>query len=211
MNHNKCTRNSLLKLLTLLIGGSGILIVSLVISACAGLHSSSDPLNLYASEGFSVIPKEIPSRGLLMDDPITNFTPVEIDPSLDWPVDKARLTRGFLPDARPRPHLGLDLASNKGTPIYASLGGIVIYAGSGFRGYGRFIIVENELGWATFYGHLDKMLVKNGEHVEKGQKIGKMGRTGRATGTHLHFEVRKDRKAIDPLAFLPKASDWVTN
>jgi murein DD-endopeptidase MepM/ murein hydrolase activator NlpD len=211
MNNYNCTKNSLLRLLTLLIGGVLTLAVSAVITACAGLQPSSEPLSLYASEGFSVIPHEIPSRGLLMDDPIANFGPVEIDPSLDWPVDRARLTRGFLPNARPRPHLGLDLASNKGTPIYAALDGTVIYAGSGFRGYGRFIIVENELGWATFYGHLDKMLVKNGEHVEKGQKIGKMGRTGRATGTHLHFEVRKDKKAIDPLAFLPRASDWVNN
>jgi murein DD-endopeptidase MepM/ murein hydrolase activator NlpD len=146
-----------------------------------------------------------------MDDPIESFNPVEINPSFEWPVDKARLTRGFLPDARPRPHLGLDLAAIRGTPIYAAQGGTVIYAGTGFSGYGRFIIIENEIGWATFYSHLDKMLVKNGEKVEKGQKIGKMGRTGRATGTHLHFEVRKDKKAIDPLAFLPKGSDWVQN
>lgn len=211
MNNTKCIKNSLLKLVTLVVGGLLILTTSALITACAGLNSSPAPLGLYANEGFSMIPGNIPSRGLLMDDPIDNFTPVEIDPSLDWPVDKARLTRGFLPNAQPRPHFGLDLASSKGTPIYAAQGGTVIYAGNGFRGYGRFIIVENNFGWATFYSHLDKMLVKNGEHVEKGQKIGKMGRTGRATGPHLHFEVRKDKKAIDPLAFLPKGSNWVKN
>lgn len=195
-----------------LIGATIALLATAILSACAGFHTSSAPLSFYSTnDGFSMIPSEIPSRGLLMDDPIYSFQPTEVDPRFDWPVDKARLTRGFLPNARPRPHLGLDLASTKGTPILAAQEGTVIYAGTGFRGYGRFIIIESEGDWATFYSHLDKILVKNGDTVSKGQLIGKMGRTGRATGTHLHFEVRKDKKAIDPLAFLPKGSDWVNS
>jgi len=135
--------------------------------------------------------------------PLGLTTPLSFKSEFEWPVDQARLTRGFLPHARPRPHLGLDLASKKGTPVLSASDGYVIYAGSGFRGFGRFIIIEHEGDWASFYGHLDKILIKQGEYIKKGDLIGKMGRTGRATGTHLHFELRHERKAIDPIAFLP--------
>lgn len=145
------------------------------------------------------------------DDSALGFvSPLDAKFDFDWPVDKARLTRGFMPNAHPRPHLGLDLAAPRGTPIFAAHGGLVIYAGSGFRGYGRFVIVEYGNDWATFYGHLDRILIKQGQTLKKGQLIGKMGRTGRATGTHLHFELRRERKALDPIAFLPMASEWVS-
>lgn len=183
-----------------------IITAALGLGACAGFHGA--PWIFYGSNGFSPLSSDSP-RGLLMEDPITYITPLSHDPHLDWPVDKARLTRGFLPYGKPRPHFGLDLAAPKGTPIYASQGGTVIYAGTGFSGYGRFVIVESESGWATFYGHLDKILVKTGEDVAQGQAIGKMGHSGRASGNHLHFELRQDKKAIDPLAFLPQGSSWV--
>ena len=162
-----------------------------------------------AELGFNPIPEEL--SGYENDDSVLGFvSPLDLKFNFDWPVDRARLTRGFMPHARPRPHLGLDLAAPKGTPIYAAHGGLVVYAGSGFRGYGRFVIVEYGDDWATFYSHLDKILIKQGETIRQGQLIGKMGRTGRATGTHLHFELRRKRKALDPIAFLPMASEWVS-
>lgn len=123
----------------------------------------------------------------------------------DWPVDKARMTRGFLPNKR-RPHLGIDLAANRGTPILASQGGTVIYAGREFRGYGKMVLIESGDGWATLYAHFDKILVAEGQRVHQGEVIGAMGRTGRATGVHLHFEIRKNRGPIDPLPLLPSSS-----
>jgi murein DD-endopeptidase MepM/ murein hydrolase activator NlpD len=120
----------------------------------------------------------------------------------DWPVDDARLTRGFLPNRR-HPHWGLDLASKRGTPILASQGGTVIYTGREFRGYGNMVIIESNGGWATLYAHMDKILVQEGQKISQGEIIGAMGRTGRATGVHLHFEIRKDRGPIDPLPMLP--------
>lgn len=140
------------------------------------------------------------------NNPLGLITPLNFKFEFDWPVDKARLTRGFMPHARPRPHLGLDLASKKGTPIFSANNGHVIYAGSGFRGYGRFVIIEHEGEWASFYGHLDKILVKQGSYIKKGDLVGKMGKTGRATGTHLHFELRRGKKALDPIAFLPQGN-----
>lgn len=125
---------------------------------------------------------------------------------LDWPVDEARFSRGFIAAAarRKRPHWGIDLANTKGTPILASEGGTVIYAGREFKGYGRLIVIEHNDEWATLYSHLDKITVEEGQIVKKGQEIGKMGRTGRATGVHLHFEVRHHRQPVNPLAYLPQ-------
>ncbi len=122
--------------------------------------------------------------------------------SFDWPVDDARLTRGFLPQKR-RPHLGLDLAAPKGTSIYSAHDGMVIYVGREFRGFGKMILIESGFGWATIYAHLDRFMVREGQILKKGDLIGLMGRTGRATGVHLHFEIRKERIPVDPLMYLP--------
>lgn len=122
--------------------------------------------------------------------------------AFDWPVDDARLTRGFLPNKK-RPHLGLDLAAPRGTPILSSNSGVVIYTGREFRGFGKMILVESGDGWATLYAHLDRILVSEGQRVSQGEVLGEMGRTGRATGVHLHFEIRKMRGPVDPLPLLP--------
>ncbi len=123
------------------------------------------------------------------------------EPRFRWPVQKARMTRGFDPEGRN--HYGIDLANRTGTPIYAAHSGHVIYANNGFRGYGRLIIVEHPSGWASLYAHLSRYNVKEGDWIEKGSLIGKMGATGRVTGPHLHFELRQDKRAVDPLNYLP--------
>jgi murein DD-endopeptidase MepM/ murein hydrolase activator NlpD len=123
----------------------------------------------------------------------------------DWPVDDARMSRGFLPNRR-KPHLGVDLAAPKNTNIYASHEGVVIYTGRDFRGFGRMIMIEGSQGWATLYAHLSSILVKEGQTVTQGQPIGLMGRTGHATGIHLHFEIRKTKGPVDPLLYLPGGS-----
>lgn len=112
------------------------------------------------------------------------------------------MTRGFLPKQR-RPHYGLDLAAPKGTPILASTGGRVIYRGKDFRGFGNLVMIESAGGWATLYAHLDRFMVSEGQMVRMGEVIGTMGRTGRATGVHLHFEIRRGPTPVDPLPFLP--------
>lgn len=145
--------------------------------------------------------KPVQVRTAASDQPITIIQ----DMTFDWPVDSARMTRGFLPNKR-RPHLGIDLAAPKGTPILASQAGTVIYAGREFRGYGKMVLIESGEGWATLYAHFDKILISEGQKVRKGEVIGAMGRSGRATGVHLHFEVRHNRGPIDPLPLLPQIS-----
>lgn len=134
----------------------------------------------------------------------TNLTDAD---SFDWPVDEARMTRGFLPNKR-HPHLGLDLAAKRGTPILAAQAGTVIYTGREFRGYGRMVLVESAHGWATLYAHMDKILISEGQKVTQGQLLGAMGASGHATGVHLHFEIRKDRGPIDPLPLLQKSKRY---
>ena len=122
-----------------------------------------------------------------------------------WPLKDGRVTQAFrFKRGKKRGHKGIDIAAPKGSTVYASHDGTVIYAGRKFRGFGKFIIVESENGrWGSFYSHLFKMRVKQGQRVVQGQVIGDVGRTGRATGYHLHFEIRKDKEPIDPLTVLP--------
>ena len=126
-------------------------------------------------------------------------------PSFDWPLDEARVSRGF--KAARKAHWGIDLANLRGTSIVASEAGRVIYVGRGFHGYGKLIVIEHtgwSEDWATLYAHLDQFLVKEGVVVRQGQVIGRMGRTGHASGFHLHFEIRENRVPVNPLAFLPQ-------
>jgi hypothetical protein len=100
-------------------------------------------------------------------------------------------------------HKGLDISNDRGEPIVAAAPGVVVRAFYN-GGYGRFIEIDHGYGITSRYAHLHRMLVQRGDTVARGQQIGTMGRTGRVTGTHLHFEVRIDGHAVDPLDYLPR-------
>ena len=108
-----------------------------------------------------------------------------------------RMSRGF--GGR---HKGVDLSAKKGTPIYASESGWVTYRGRRFRGFGKLLILEHSRNWASFYAHLNAYNVKEKQWVNKGDVIGYVGRTGRATGDHLHFEIRHKNTPVDPLDYV---------
>lgn len=98
-------------------------------------------------------------------------------------------------------HTGVDLRNPKGTPIYVVDDGVVTF--SGYRGtYGNLVIVSHGKGLETYYAHCDKLLVSTGAVVKKGKQIATVGITGRATGYHLHFEVRKNGNPQNPLNYL---------
>lgn len=97
-------------------------------------------------------------------------------------------------------HTGLDISNVWGTPIYAAYDGVVTYVGEK-GGYGLCIIISHPLGYSTLYGHLSSAYVKIGQRVSKGSKIGAMGSSGRSTGSHLHFEIRKFEKCLNPLSY----------
>ena len=105
-------------------------------------------------------------------------------------------------------HPGIDLAGSYGTPIYATADGTVLRAGWNSGGYGNLVEVDHGRGITTRYGHMSAILVSAGDHVTRGQQIGRMGSTGRSTGNHLHYEVRIDGRAVNPIPFM-KSTDYV--
>lgn len=131
--------------------------------------------------------------------------PVELD--WIWPVD------GVISDTygtRNGKHRGVDVASDLHTPVYAVSGGIVTKSYYS-KSYGHVIFIKHEEGYETVYAHLQKRLVKQGENVKQGDKIGTMGSTGNSSGPHLHFEVHKNvwtihkENAIDPFLIFGNA------
>ncbi|WJS86257.1 M23 family metallopeptidase [Paracoccus sp. TOH] len=105
-----------------------------------------------------------------------------------------------------RAHEGIDMAAPVGTPVYATAEGKVIFAGWQ-RGYGNLIKIQHELGTETRYGHLSKIRVKAGQKISRGSRIGDMGNTGRSTGSHLHYEVRVNGRAVNPMSFIKAAQN----
>lgn len=94
-------------------------------------------------------------------------------------------------------HEGMDFSAPRGTPVYASADGVIKFTGIA-GGYGRMVRIDHKYGYETRYGHLNKYVVRTGEKVKRGQKIGEVGNTGISTAPHLHYEVRYDGKPLDP-------------
>jgi len=101
-----------------------------------------------------------------------------------------------------RLHEGIDLANDVGTKIRAARAGRVVYAGW-YSGYGYTVMIEHDQGYTTLYGHLSEAVVQNEQYVKGSQVIAYMGNTGNSTGSHLHFEVRKNGVPINPYNVLP--------
>jgi lipoprotein NlpD len=123
------------------------------------------------------------------------------DLKLIWPV-RGRLSSRF-GWRNGRSHDGIDIPAKSGTPIKAAAAGRVIHSGRGLGDYGRVVIVKHEGHYSTVYAHNRRNRVAKGDFVEKGEVIGEVGSSGNASGSHVHFEVRRNRKPLDPLLFLP--------
>jgi murein DD-endopeptidase MepM/ murein hydrolase activator NlpD len=131
----------------------------------------------------------------------------------DKPVKTAAFTSGYGVRSDPfrgsaAMHAGIDLAGPTGTPIYATADGTVSAAGWNSGGYGNLVKIDHGRGIETRYGHMSAILVSAGQHVVRGQQIGRMGSTGRSTGSHLHYEVRIDNRAVNPIPFM-KSTDYL--
>ncbi len=100
-----------------------------------------------------------------------------------------------------RLHKGIDMASSLNTPIYATADATVKFSGVQ-RGYGNVVVLDHGGGYETYYAHLNRRLVTVGETISRGDRIALMGNTGRSTGVHLHYEIRKDNVAINPMTYI---------
>lgn len=161
----------------------------------------------------------VPSEGQVVDRakeaiaPTTEVGQGKLPSGLEiqWPLKEPVITEyfGWRKKSRRRSktnlrmHDGVDLKAYKNTPVYAAADGEVIYAARRVRSYGKMIVLDCGNGWSTVYAHLNDYKVKVGQSVKRGDLIALSGRTGRATGPHLHFEIRRAADPLDPLLFLP--------
>ncbi|MBS0458214.1 MAG: peptidoglycan DD-metalloendopeptidase family protein [Proteobacteria bacterium] len=116
-----------------------------------------------------------------------------------WPAAGALLGRYVPGDATRQ---GIDIAGHAGDPVVAAADGVVVYSGSGLVGYGELVIIKHSDEWLSAYGHNRKRLVVEGQRVRAGQPIAEMGSSG-APRDELHFEIRRNGRPVDPLAYLP--------
>jgi hypothetical protein len=118
-----------------------------------------------------------------------------------WPVDGP--VNSSYGERWGRSHDGIDIGVDQGDPVSAAAGGKVVYSAR-LGGYGNLIVIQHPSGLFTAYAHNKKNLVRKGERVKQGQRIARLGRTGNATGDHLHFEIRDQAGTYDPVDFLSK-------
>jgi len=145
-------------------------------------HATSDRLVALAA----ATPNAIPDITILTTQPI----PQVLSSGYGWRDDPIRHTWKF--------HGGTDFPSDPGTPVDVAGDGVVAFAGRQ-NGYGNVVYVDHGGGVVTLYGHLRRIETKKGDTVAAGERIGQVGSTGRATGPHLHFEVRLDGRPVDPV------------
>jgi murein DD-endopeptidase MepM/ murein hydrolase activator NlpD len=100
-----------------------------------------------------------------------------------------------------RSHSGIDFVGPRNTEIYATAKGTVTLVKDSRRGYGKEVVITHDFGYSTRYAHLNEIKVKDGQEVKRGQLVGLMGSTGRSTGVHLHYEVRLNRRPINPIYY----------
>jgi Flp pilus assembly pilin Flp len=161
-------------------------------------------LGMLVGDALAIVAEVLGSQcrpGLQMVYTDQQFSPGEPeigDISLTWPASGRISQRSWAC------HHAIDIAAPLGVSIRAAVAGEVVKAGyTAYPGYGRMIVIRHENGLQTLYGHLSASYVAVGDHVARGEVIGRMGSTGRSTGSHLHFEIAKDSWLLDPLRVLP--------
>ena len=120
-----------------------------------------------------------------------------------WPV-KGKVLSSYGGKSAGLQNDGINIAAPRGAPVRAAENGVVAYSGNELRGFGNLLLLKHSGGWITAYAHNDKLLVKRGDKIKKGQTIARVGSSGSVQNPQLHFELRKGKKAIDPIKYLPK-------
>jgi murein DD-endopeptidase MepM/ murein hydrolase activator NlpD len=174
-------------------GVFSVLLSVLLLSACATRPLRGDRHGLLDASGPSVRMQQI-------TDPSDNDVTGELllSGQWHWPLKNVDVSSHYGHRGR-KFHQGVDFRANIGTPVLAANDGVVVYVGSRIRGYGRMIVLKHQDGFYSVYAHHSKNLVKVGKQVGRGEKIALSGRSGRASGPHLHFEIRRGVESIDPV------------
>jgi murein DD-endopeptidase MepM/ murein hydrolase activator NlpD len=122
-----------------------------------------------------------------------------------WPV-RGKIMTSFGPGTGGLHNDGINIAAPRGTPVSAADNGVVAYVGNELRGFGNLVLIKHADGWVTAYAHNDKLLVRRGEKVARGQAIAQVGSSGNVAHPQLHFEIRKGTRAVDPTRLLDRQS-----
>ena len=123
------------------------------------------------------------------------------DSKFIWPVPSSKRVSSRFGHRKGRHHDGIDIPAVTGSHILSSAEGEVIISGF-MRGYGRVVVIKHPGGYHTVYAHTSKNLVSKGQKVDQGEVIAKVGSTGRSTGPHLHFEIRRKNRVRNPALYL---------
>lgn len=129
------------------------------------------------------------------------------DSKFIWPVPSSKKISSKFGKRQGRHHDGVDIPAVTGTHIVASASGTVSVSGW-MRGYGRVIVIKHVSGYHSVYAHNSKHFVKKGQKVSQGEVIGKVGSSGRSTGPHLHFEIRRNNKVRNPAFYLARLKKY---
>jgi len=120
-----------------------------------------------------------------------------------WPL-KGKIVSTYGGKSQGLKNDGINIAAPRGSQVVAAENGVVAYAGNELRGFGNLLLLKHAGGWITAYAHNETLLVKRGDKINKGQAIAKVGSSGSVQVPQLHFELRKGKKAINPIKYLPK-------
>lgn len=122
--------------------------------------------------------------------------------SFAWPLAGQTISR-FGNKGGGKVNDGIDISAALGAPVSAAAGGVIVYSGNEIGVFGGLVLIDHGGGWVTAYGHMNQLIVQRGDMVRTGQRLGSVGDTGYVNQPQLHFEIRRDRKPVDPLTLLP--------
>ena len=163
------------------------------------LHASRPSMVLEVKESKQttvLIPRQMPIKAL-EHVPVASF----VLGTWQWPAI-GKVSKEFT-QTKNAAHKGIDITGSYGQPVMAANDGIVVYSGSGLAAYGKLLIIKHDDSFLSAYAHNSRLLVETGKKVKVGEKIAEIGRSG-TTYSHLHFEIRKKGRPVNPMSLLPK-------
>ncbi len=135
---------------------------------------------------------------------ISRSTPKRAGSKFEWPVE-GQLLSSYGPKKGGLHNDGVNIKAPKGTPVRAAENGVVVYAGRELKGFGNLVLVRHADRWVTAYAHMDRLHIKRGQEIKRGQTLGTVGSTGSVSVPQLHFETRRGTKALNPKKYLRKS------
>lgn len=182
----------------------------IILFVCSYSFGQSPQVNDSLAQRLLSVSRDYKDIALLVENgaPLSKHRYFAYVPSIN-PLNPKRLKRfsskfgkRFHPiDGVEKPHLGIDISAKSGTPIHAAADGAVQLSKSSSSGYGNQVVIVHKFGYKTRYAHMYLYTVEKGDSVKKGDIIGYVGDSGKSTGPHLHYEIWKNGKAIDPYPF----------